>query len=249
MIGSSGRPDRYLADRLCRIRRGTGWARWFAAGIAFFFVSHACAHPHGAASCEVTILRDAGRVTGAEVALELDDQRSREVLVSMQAALDGSVAPQQEARMAFNLHLLFARLNYLTTVARAGPTGDTAIALAAMRPPRLVRQASGRLKVVASLTRALEQVDPVEAQPAGMAAGAAAIPEEHLRITCADPSWYWLVGFQESRAVQSQGCTATLGPAYAFALPPGLPRSDAPNIEVNASNTPHSQTVEVRCDQ
>ncbi len=201
------------------------------------FAPNAHAHPHGAASCEVQIERAAGRVTGATVALELDDQRSREVLTSMQAAPDGTASPQQEARMAFNLHLLFARLNYLTTVAVAKPGGDTEIALSATRPPQLLRQPGGRIKVVAALVRPLNAVET--ATPAE--------PEEQLRITCADPSWYWLVGFLDASAVRSADCKPVLGPGYTFALPAGMPKTDAPSIEVTASNTPRSQTVELRC--
>ena len=77
----------------------------------------------------------------------------------MQAAPDGTASPQQEARMAFNLHLLFARLNYLTTVAVAKPGGDTEIALSATRPPQLLRQPGGRIKVVAALVRPLNAVE------------------------------------------------------------------------------------------
>ena len=209
---------------------------------AIFFGALARAHPHGAAICEVRIERSAGRVSGATVALELDDQRSREVLTSLQAAPDGSASAQQEARMAFNLHLLFARLNYLTTVAMTKPGGDTEIPLAATRPPQLLRQASGRIKIVAALVR-----PPTSAETANRVPTTE--PEEHLRITCADPSWYWLVGFLDATAAHVDGCIATLGPAYTFALPPGLPRTDAPSIEVTASNTPRSQTVTLKCQQ
>ena len=37
--------------------------------------------------------------------------------------------------------------------------------------------------------------------------------------------------------------------AFDLALPPGLPRTDAPSIEVTASNTPRSQTVTLKCQQ
>ena len=202
----------------------------------------AFAHPHGTATCSVNLSFSGKRVSGAEVTLELDEERSKEVLTAMQAAPDGSFAPAQRARMAFNLHLVFARLNYLTTVTAIAPGRDTELPLQATKPPEISRSDSGRIRVTATLLRP-PAVDAANDRNDSSAA------ENNLRVHCADPSWYWLVGFSQSDTVSSnRRCVPRLGEAYVFALPGNLPKNDAPSITVNAANTPRSQNVLLSCE-
>jgi ABC-type uncharacterized transport system substrate-binding protein len=201
-----------------------------AALLALMWAGAVLAHPHGTASCNVKLGFTEGRVTQADVTLELDEERSREAFAAMQAAPDGSAAPQQRARLAFNLHLVFAQLNYLTTVS----AGDTPIALRPTQPPIISRLPDGRMGITATLVRA----------QAGEGAR-----EDRLTVHCADPSWYWLVGFNRAAQVTSnRTCDTTLGDAFQFALPQNLPKTDAPSIAVTSDNTPTSQTVRVMCN-
>jgi ABC-type uncharacterized transport system substrate-binding protein len=190
------------------------------------------AHPHGSATCAVKVALAEGRVSEVGVTLELDDERSREVWASMQAAPDGTVLPQQRARMAFNLHLVFAQLNYLVALKAGAPNALQAVALKPTRPPDIARHPNGRVLVKAVLVRAQ--------------AGSAAEPA--IDIQCADPSWYWLVGFRNAADVTASGaCEAALGERYQFALPEGLPRTDAPSIAVTQDVLPQSQWAQLRC--
>jgi ABC-type uncharacterized transport system substrate-binding protein len=190
------------------------------------------AHPHGSATCAVKVSLAEGRVSEVGVTLELDDVRSRDMWASMQAAPDGTVLPQQRARMAFNLHLVFAQLNYLVALKAGTPNALQAVALKPTRPPDIARHTNGRVLVKAVLVRAQ----------------ASSTAEPAIDIQCADPSWVWLAGFRNAADVTASGaCDAALGERYQFSLPEGVPRTDAPSIAVTQEILPQSQWAQLRC--
>jgi ABC-type uncharacterized transport system substrate-binding protein len=191
------------------------------------------AHPHGSASCAVEVGYKAGSVSQVKVTLELDAEHSREAFEAMQAKTDGSVTAAQRARMASNLHQLFAPLNYLVTVTSNRAGVETEIGLRPSSTPQIERSAKGRLLVTALLER-----------PAPIISN-----ENEISFRCADPSWHWLVGFKTAAVVsQNRRCTSRLGDPFVFALPANLPTADGPSLKVTDEHLPKSQLAYLRCE-
>ncbi len=190
------------------------------------------AHPHGSASCTVNLIYNGTSISKLNVTLELDADNSNKVFESMQTKPDGTFSPEQKSRMESNLAFLFSPINYLVSL-KANQAGTiTPLVLRASSMPEIERSSNARLRITAQLART------DVAQP----------NENDVTVSCADPTWYWLVGFKGAEQVtSSRPCIAKLGDNFVFALPVNLPTLDGPSLKVASEHLPKAQQVSLVC--
>lgn len=190
------------------------------------------AHPHGSASCTVSVIYDGANISKVNVMLELDAEHSIQVFESMRIRSDGTFTAEQKARMQNNLAFLFAPLNYLVSLKTQPEELAQAIVLRSKSRPDIERTEAARLRITAQLTRE----------------GVAQQNESNVTVQCADPSWNWLVGFKDAPSVTAnRQCVTKLGDNFVYALPTNLPSSDGPSLKVTAEHLPRSQQVSLAC--
>jgi ABC-type uncharacterized transport system substrate-binding protein len=190
------------------------------------------AHPHGSASCTVNVAYNGTSIAKVNVTLELDAENSNKVFESMQTKPDGTFTPEQKSRMESNLAFLFSPINYLVSLKANQAGATTPLALRASSMPEIERSSNARLRITTQLTR----TDRAQAN------------ENDVVVSCADPTWYWLVGFKGTEQVTSNRlCVAKLGENFVFALPTNLPSLDGPSLKVTSDHLPKAQQVSLVC--
>jgi ABC-type uncharacterized transport system substrate-binding protein len=208
------------------------------ASLLIFFISLALpaspvwAHPHGSASCSVNVIYNGASISKVNVTLELDAENSNKVFESMQTKPDGTFTAEQKSRMESNLAFLFSPINYLVSLKTNLVGTTTAVVLRASSMPDIQRSSNARLRITTQLTR------PEVAQA----------NENDVAVNCADPTWFWLVGFKGAEQVTSnRSCTAKLGENFVFSLPTNLPTLDGPSLKVTPDHLPKAQQVSLVC--
>lgn len=170
---------------------------------AVAFSSAVFAHPHGTMQCGLLVHFQDGRLHTVTARLLMDQPHSSQALSVLRDPASGQIDSGREQRFLFALKLQMARLGWLLGASADGQEVNLVEASA----PTLWLAEDGRVGVNVKLQ--------VEAPAAAPSVGA-------WKLSCQDPTWYWVSEFiQPESPVMVMGCAQPgVSPAVKVATGP-----------------------------